>query len=268
VTKHIVRFSGGAGSWAAAKRVAEQHGTADMTLLYADTRMEDEDLYRFLVQAASNVGAPLVCIADGRTPWEVFGDERFIGNSRVDPCSKILKRELLDKWCRENTDNADTVHYVGLDWTEQHRFFGQGKSRGFKRRMADAGLTAEAPMCERPYMSKEQMLTWMESEGIKRPRLYEMGFPHNNCGGFCVKAGHAHFKLLLQAMPERYRHHEEQEQRLREKLGRDDISILKDRRGGTTKPITLRQLRERIEGNEQMTFDEETEWGGCGCAIE
>ena len=53
--KHVVMFSGGAGSWAAAKRVAERHGTADLTLLFTDTLMEDEDLYRFLHEAAAAV---------------------------------------------------------------------------------------------------------------------------------------------------------------------------------------------------------------------
>src|SRR3990167_1123824 len=119
--KHVVPFSGGVASWMAAKRVAERHGTADMTLLFADTRMEDEDLYRFIVQAASNVGAPLVVLADGRTPWGVFNDERFLGNSRIDPCSKILKRKLLDKWRDANMNQLTDVNYVGLDWTELHR---------------------------------------------------------------------------------------------------------------------------------------------------
>lgn len=55
--KHVVMFSGGAGSWAAAKRVAERHGTADLTLLFTDTLMEDEDLYRFLHEAAAAVSS-------------------------------------------------------------------------------------------------------------------------------------------------------------------------------------------------------------------
>lgn len=55
-------------SWAPLKLAAKKHGTEGMVLLFADTKMEDEDLYRFLDQAAANVGAPLVRIADGRNP--------------------------------------------------------------------------------------------------------------------------------------------------------------------------------------------------------
>lgn len=102
--KHVVMFSGGVGSWAAARRVAEHYGTEDLTLLFADTNMEDEDLYRFIQEAATNVGGKFVRVEDGRTPWDVFFDERFLGNSRIDPCSKLLKRVLLDRWCNANCD--------------------------------------------------------------------------------------------------------------------------------------------------------------------
>lgn len=40
---HAVQFSGGGGSWLAAKRVAERYGTDDLVLLCADTRSEHED---------------------------------------------------------------------------------------------------------------------------------------------------------------------------------------------------------------------------------
>lgn len=171
--KRVVMFSGGIGSWAAAKRVAAAHGTADMVLLFADTLIEDEDLYRFLDEAAANVGVPLTRIAEGRTPWQVFKDERYIGNSRVDPCSKILKRGQIDKWRNENCDPADTTVYVGLSWDEEHRF-----TRLLPR---VAPWKYEAPMCEAPYLDKPAVLAWAKSEGLRPPRLYEMGFPHNNC---------------------------------------------------------------------------------------
>ncbi len=50
----------------AARRVAAAYGVADLVLLFADTLIEDEDLYRFADQAAANIGAPLIRIAEGR----------------------------------------------------------------------------------------------------------------------------------------------------------------------------------------------------------
>jgi hypothetical protein len=226
-------------------------------LLFADTMMEDEDLYRFIVEAAENVGVPLTRIADGRNPWEVMRDERIIGGGMTgaDPCSKILKRQLLDRWTRENCQ-PETVSHVGLDWTEHHRL------DRMRVRMPERKWSA--PMTEAPYMTKPQMMAWLKSEGIEPPRLYKMGFPHNNCGGFCIKAGQAHFELLLRMMPDRYAYHEQKEEEMRQMLGKD-YAVLREQRDGNKYPLTLRKLRERIQS--QGTFDQ-FEWGGCGCAVE
>ena len=249
-------FSGGIGSWAAAKRVAERHGTANLTLLFTDTRMEDEDLYRFLHEAAANVGGELTVLTEGRTPWEVFFDVRYLGNSRVDPCSRTLKREMSDRWLDENCTPEDTRIYVGIDWSEKHRI-----DRLAERRKP---WVYEAPMCDAPYLSKPDMLAWLKREGIRPPRLYEMGFAHNNCGGFCIKAGLGHFANLLRTMPERYAYHEAQEEKFRQFLGRDDITVVRDWATRPPKNITLRALRERIQAGKQIdAFDV----GGCGCFV-
>lgn len=251
--QRVVMFSGGAGSWMAARRVVEAHGSDDLILLFADTKMEDEDLYRFLDEAAADVGGQLVKVAEGRDPWEVFFDVRFLGNTRIDPCSRVLKREFLRKWLTDNCDPADTVVYLGIGWDESHRFE--------KARAHWDPWTVEAPMCDPPYLWKEHVRAAMREAGIELPRLYRLGFPHNNCGGFCIKAGQAHFRLLLNTMPERYAYHEQKEQDLRAHLEKD-IAILRDRTGGETKPLTLKEFRERLEATGECDmFD----WGGCGC---
>lgn len=115
------------------------------------------------------------------------------------------------------------------------------------------------------------MLEELKAIGIKPPRLYAFGFPHNNCGGFCVKAGFAQFALLLRTMPERYAFHERKEEETRQILKAKncsswDFSVLSDRRGdGKKKTLTLRQFRKRIEAGE--SFDR-NDWGGCGCALD
>lgn len=253
--KHIVSFSGGICSWAAAKRIVEKYGTQDVVLVFADTKMEDGDLYRFINEAAANVGVPLTVIADGRDVWQVFHDERYLGNSRADPCSRILKRSLMDSWVSEHYTPDEAHISVGLDWTEAHRL------TRFQERMKP--WIVEAPMTEPPYLTKDQMIEWLRAEGIEPPRLYAMGFPHNNCGGFCIKAGIDNFRLLLHTMPERYKYHEGKEQELREYLGKD-VAILRDRTGGESKALTLKTLRER---EECLPMPLGNDFGGCGCMV-
>ncbi len=121
-------------------------------------------------------------------------------------------------------------------------------------------------MCNAPYVMKDHIFERLKEEGIRPPRLYGMGFPHNNYGGFCIKAGQGQFKLLLEKMPKRFAYHEAKEQEILTFLGRDDISILRDRRGGTSKPMTLRMLRERIE--QGCPDVDPLDLGGCGCGID
>lgn len=250
---HIVLFSGGLGSWAAAKRVVERYGTRDTRLVFTDTLMEDCDLYRFLDDARAQLGVQLITLADGRDPWRVFFEKRFLGNSRVDLCSRILKRELWAKWRDKHLNSADTTVYVGIDWTESHRF------DRIKERSAPWRI--EAPLCDAPYLTKLQIRQMATECGLRVPRLYELGFDHNNCGGFCVRAGQAHFKNLLIQLPAVYEYHENREQEFREFIGKD-VAIMKDRRGGGNRPLTMREFRERVQANCQIEADE---WGGCSC---
>lgn len=252
----VVMFSGGVGSWAAAKRVAERHGTDGLVLLFTDTLIEDDDTYRFLEESAANVGGELVRIADGRTPWEVFADSSFLGNTRVDLCSRILKRELADKWVSEHCDPDDFVGYVGIDWSEIHRF----------ERLRDRKLPwrYEAPLCDPPYLTKDDMHAWAASEGLRKQRLYTLGMPHANCGGGCVKMGQGGFARLYQAAPDTFAEWERQEEAMREQLG--DVSILRDRRGGDTKPLTLKELRHRLCGDAGQI--DMLDIGGCGCFVD
>lgn len=253
--KHVVSYSGGVCSFWAAHRVIERHGFENVTLLFADTLIEDEDLYAFNDAAENVLGVPITRIADGRNPWQVFIDESYIGNSRTDPCSKILKRQLIWRWIEQNCDPKNTTIHLGMDWTEAERL---ERVRGRK-----PAWTITAPMTEVPLWSKDRMIAELKPLGLSVPRLYDMGFPHNNCGGFCVKAGQAQFALLLRQFPERYYWHEKQEQEARKKIG--DYAVLRDRSGGQSKPWTLQNFRIWIESGKP--FDRH-EWGGCGCAVD
>lgn len=201
----------------------------EIHFVFADTKMEDEDLYRFLAEtrvADEKLAAELGLLAffhdlaDGRDVWDVFFAERFMGNSRIDPCSKILKRNLIRSFLDENFDPADTLCYIGIDWSEEHRFL---KAVPYWR-----PFTVLAPLTQPPYIDKDGIRAELAALGIAQPRLYDLGFAHNNCGGFCVKAGQGAFKTLLRELPDRYDYHAGREQEFRAFVGKD-VSILKDR---------------------------------------
>lgn len=297
VTTTIGKVSGGTGSYLAVKRYVEGHGRDGLKLLFTDTLCEDQDAYRFLIAGAADLlgvvlpagfipaiedfpawedrenykafvialGAQaraaipgLNWISDSRDPFDIYESERFLGNSRVDPCSKILKRRLADRWLAEYCVPHETQIIVGIDYEEEHRFVGGPRSLGIRALWAERGWTAIAPLCDKPFLPWNERVEKVKSAGLWLPRLNALGFAHNNCGGFCCKAGQGHWKLMLQTFPERYAYSEQREQQIRSTLG--DVSMLTDRRGGDKKPLTLEALRSR-----ELTPDEAADHGACNC---
>jgi hypothetical protein len=253
--KHIVSFSGGMGSFAEAKSCVDKYGKENVTLLFADTLMEDDDLYRFKDECVAFLGCELVTLTNGKTPFEIFKQEKFMGNSRVDPCSKILKREPLNKWFTTNYAVDEAQMHLGIDYSESHRL--------------DSVQKRMLPYIYRSTLVEEGRIIskdYSEQFGIKRPRLYDWKLGHNNCGGFCIKAGLGHYKALYEANPERYREFESKEQEVYDVIGAT-YPFLNKTENKVLRRLTLKQYREEFLMQGKVTALESQEYGGCGCAI-
>lgn len=254
MTTHLVQFSTGAGSAEVAWRVASRHAGEEIVLLAADTLVEDDDNWRFGYEVANRLGLTITRLADGRTPMQVGRDARVVPNNRMAVCSRVLKRDLLRAHMDANYDPADSIVYLGFDWTEAHRY--------------DAAVphwapwTIACPLMERPYLAKPELLTLWRSRGIEPPHLYAQGFRHANCGGACVRGGQAQWANLLQVNRPRYLAWEAEETETRAVLGKD-VSILRDRSGGALTPLTLERFRERLD--EQSSLFDPEDFGPCGC---
>lgn len=290
---HVVMMSGGAASYVAGLRVVERFGATNTRLLFSDVKGdnpsphagEDADTYRFLHEAAADIGAALTELRQHEDIWDVYRRRRRIGSGYAANCSFELKQKPARDWLDANCDPATTTVYIGIDYSEDHRCEAQrfayahkvsGCARTRKQR-EERPCTAGDPCSARlsvpwavvfplidwqPIVSKEQCHEIAEQRGISQQRLYRAGFAHANCGGFCVKAGKAQHAQLLALHPDRYRYHEDQEQRTREHLGAD-VAVLNETRNGATVPLTLRAFREGIEA--QTAIFDPLDFGGCGC---
>jgi hypothetical protein len=237
--KHIISFSGGAGSFATAKLVKDKCGLENIVMAFCDTLIEDEDLYRFNLDVAeyifeTSVSSELRWLCNNVPPvyedhrnahlfalcglwnkelpsfhylqlgldiWEVFYKKRWVGNSRTAHCTTELKGKQFARWLNATYSHEECVIHFGFDWTESHRFDGAKKNWH--------PYTCESVLCDAPYYTRQQIMQMIDDAEIDLPRLYEMGFSHNNCGGFCVKAGQKHFKLLLEKLPKVFEYHED-----------------------------------------------------------
>lgn len=262
---YIVNVSSGLASAEALERTIDKYGKDRTIALFADVKGnstsehagEDADNYRFLADIERYFGIEIIRIVEGRDIWQVMFDARAItipsGASRVARCSIELKREPLDAWIAAHYTPDQCVQVTGLDWTEPHRI------ASFEA--VKAPYRCWFPLNEPPYVDNCFITSKWEGRGIQPPKLYKDGFSHGNCGGFCVKAGLAHFALLYRTNRERYLYHAAKEAQFRAEIS-PKATILRDRRGGETTPITLYEFAERLDRGD--TYDR-TDWGGCGC---
>ena len=256
---YLVNVSGGLTSFEALRRCLDRYGKEQTHAYFADTKQEDPDLYRFLDDQEHYFGIKIERVVDGRTIWDVWKEKRCItlrlpNGSEIAPCSLILKREAMNKVISSRYAPGTYTQVFGYEWSEIDRMSRLEKDIAPEK--------AWFPLAEKPYIDKCHISTFLKSIGIAVPRLYELSFEHNNCGAGCVKAGQAHWAHLFFMLPERYALWEGKEEEIRQYL-KKDISILKDRRGGTAKPMTLSAFRERLERGD--TDYDKSDWGGCGC---
>lgn len=253
--KHLVQFSTGLSSAEVAWRLTNQHGADAVLLMTADTTEEHHDNWRFGREIVARLGCEWVKLTDGRNPMQVGRDRKCVPSNRMPVCSQVLKRELLRSYLDACYDPQADVVYIGYDWSEPNRIANAGKFW--------APWTMRALLAEPPYAPPLEDL--FRSRGIEPPELYKYRLGHSNCGGFCVRAGQAQWATMLQVDRCGYLRWEAEEQVSRKELGKD-VSILKDRAGGTGRPLSLRSFRERLERQPSM-FDAD-DWGACGCDMD
>lgn len=212
----------------------------------------------------------LVWLVEGRDPWEIFRDRRFLGNSLRDPCSMVGKRDIADAWRIGNCHRIGEL-FAPADWFavgigdhEAHRFDDRSGG-GLGPRMAADGWQYHAPLLSEPARSEMSLFYAPLSDiGPAEPRLYGMGYMHNNCGGFCIKAGQAHWANRFRVPPERYAYDAMMERKMAGFLGQD-VAMMTDRRGGDKKPLTLDTFAERLRDEPGRAYEYQPGESGCGC---
>lgn len=294
--RHLISIGGGFSSTIELPlAVIGKYGAENADMVISCLAGESPDLWRLVQECERLTGKPVKRITyspyrqylEDAPPvmwwdiWDVFNQQGMMGNSLADPCSRILKRETLRAYIEDCYDPRDTVLHVGITAEEIDRMMAIQKNWGRKwtRRytLADRrgtfevkmpGYRVEADLADAPRESSstercKALLGWT-------PRLYEWGASHNNCGGFCVKAGHSQMARLLWHEPDLYAYHEAKEAQFQE-AHHTTATIMRDRkvvRGkSTTTPLSMRQFRDRCQsrwgGMLFPPFDELEDTPGC-----
>ena len=162
---------------------------------------------------------------------------------------------LLDRDMTPQHTNGGDLHVVlGMDDIEDCDRINRARSYW-------QPYTVKFPLTKAPIMFKHHIAADLAEAGVSQPRLYDMGFAHNNCGGFCVKAGQSQFRHLLKHRPNTYAYHEEQEKELQLYLGKP-VTVLTETVNGEKMNLSMQSLRERIQSGGVI---DEGEGEACSC---
>lgn len=238
--EHIVSIGGGLTSTVfLPELMIERYGKEHVHLVMAKLPNEDPDVWRLCEAVEKAYGVSIAYIGLDKTPWDIFFQVRYLGNTRIDPCSRVLKREVLRDYLLHHFTPADASLSVGITWDESHRM------NDIRARWGEIGYRVEAPLIEDFFLTRQEQVAECKRRFGFVPRLYLWNFSHNNCGGACVKAGKRDWARLLWYLPEVYMWWEVNEITFGEQVG--PYTILRDERKDETHPLSLKAFRERCE---------------------
>ena len=191
MSRYVCHFSCGAPSAVAAKLTLTAHPPPDeVIVLNAFVAEEHPDNRRFLADCELWLGLQITVARDekyGASAREVWRARRYIMGKNGAPCSKELKRNVLDALCR-----PDDVHVLGYTADEQDRW----------DRLIDANneRRLEAPLIT-ANLSKSDCLAIIERSGLTLPMSYRQGYRNPNCI-CCPQAGEGTWNRWRQDYPD------------------------------------------------------------------
>ena len=193
IPRIVCQFSCGAASAVATKlALAEYSDTRDVQIVNAFLANEHDDNRRFAQDCEAWFGQPITVLRDekyGADAHEVFRRERYMKGRTGAPCTKILKRRLLDTW-----KQPGDVMVFGYTAEEADRL------EDFRERNPDRPVIA--PLIDRG-LGKDDCKAILLRAGIELPLMYRMGYDNANCIG-CVKGGEGYFRAIRQDFPEQF----------------------------------------------------------------
>lgn len=266
---HVVSFSTGLSSAICAELVLKRFykkGSSKIIVTFMDTRLEDADNYRFMVDCYKRWESQFPdvifkTLADGRTPYEVYEDQGVIPAVRFNTCSRELKWYKFIQFI--SSLEGESVVYIGFDYSEAHRI------TPVKKNYESIGVKVDFPLLWRPILGRTYYDIVLNDWGIRPPRMYDLGYSHANCGGMCVKQGQADWLRTLVHFPERFEQVANWEDALSKRVkeaGRGERYMIRVIRDGTTTFISLKQFREMyVRGElEDRVVASSTQCINCG----
>lgn len=159
--------------------------------IYIHISDQHPDTIRFLHDAEKILGSITVLRSNKYLSVnDVIAATGFVNGPYGAPCTLNLKKRVRQSWEKEHF--AHHTYVWGYDATEQ--------SRANRILASMPEFHHEFPLIERG-LTKADCHALCESWGIKRPAMYDLGYPNNNCIG-CVKGGMGYWNKIREDFPD------------------------------------------------------------------
>lgn len=200
--------------------------------IYIDISDQHPDSLRFIADCEQAIGQRIEILKSNEYSSveeciKTFGGFRNPRNGFA-PCTNWLKKRVRKEWEEQHRD-CELTYVWGFDLNEKHR----------AERTIESNPQAkhEFPLIDKGLTKQEVHGMFEKMFDFPRPKMYDMGYPNNNCVG-CIKGGMGYWNNIRKDFPEVF----ENRARLEREVG---YAILKDNH---SKPIFLDEL-EPTRGN-------------------
>jgi hypothetical protein len=194
LSRIVCQFSCGAASAVATKlALAQYSATHEVAIINAFIAEEDDDNRRFLADCERWFGQSVTVLRDtkyGASVFEVWRRKRYMKGLKGAPCSRDLKRTVLDAFMR-----PDDILVFGFTIEEEGRF------DDFVER--NTALHCQSPLIEQR-LTKNDCLAMVQRAGIELPLMYRDGFENANCPN-CPKGGEGYWNRIRVIRPESFK---------------------------------------------------------------
>jgi hypothetical protein len=162
-------------------------------IIYTHIDDQHPDTLRFLHDCEEWFGKKITILQSPLKSVEnACRQANFINGVHGASCTRLLKRRVRAEWEVEHTWFNQFRYVWGMDLKETKRADDLRESMPEQEHifsLIDKGMT------------KKNVHGIIKSSGIKRPEMYNMGYPNNNCVG-CVRGGAGYWNKIREDFPE------------------------------------------------------------------
>lgn len=187
MSNRVAWFSAGVSSFVAA------YLSSPDRIVYINVAEQHPDTLRFLADCETLLGRGIEVIGSMdycQSVHEVIKRDKFVSGPYGARCTLMLKKRVRQEWERKNA-TTETVYVWGYDADERKRA---------ERLERASEFDCEFPLIERG-LTKQDCHGIAAKLGLKRPKMYDLGYPNNNCVG-CVKGGKGYWNKIRKDFPD------------------------------------------------------------------